>query len=255
MTPNLPTIVKILKNGSELRIIDIENIDTPLKNLLDEKFIKICEGNVSINLNGVKQRVVNYLTPKIGKTLEMGAIAEFFIHLHLNETGFEPQFLFFNLEENSIKKGFDGYYYHMSEEWILESKSGLSTTVGISHSNKVKESYSDLSNKLSGKTKNNPWREAYNHASHIDVGADASVRTNIKKFSDAFDNKVFFKIDDFNIIPGSTIFLNGSWSATDCNALEIEIEDAISKFNFKKIKIICVTKKSLKLFWDYLKTP
>lgn len=255
MTTSLPTTVKILKNGSELCIIDIENIDPTLKKTLDDKFIKICEGNVSVDLNGVKQRVVNYLTPKKGKTLEMGAIAEFFMHLYLNEVGFEPQFLFFNLEENSIKKGFDGYYYYMAEEWILESKSGLSTTTGISHGNKVKESYSDLSDKLAGKGKNNPWREAYNHASHIDVGAAANVRTNIKKFTTDFDNKVFYKIDDFNIIPGSTIFLDGTWNATDCSALEIEIEDAISKFNFKKIKIICVTKKSLQLFWDYLTTP
>lgn len=254
MSTTLPVTIKTLKNGSELCIIDIETIDSILKSALDSKFVKICEGNVSVDLSGVKQRVMTYLIPKKGKTLEMGAIAEFFIHLYLNEVGFEPQFLFFNLEENSIKKGFDGYYFHAAEQWILESKSGLSTTAGISHGSKVKESYSDLSNKIAGNVKNNPWRNAYNHAAHIDVGGDASVRANIKKFTTDFDNKVFYKIDDFNIIPGSTIFLNGTWNATDCDALLIEIEDAISKFSFKKIKIVCVTKKSLQLFWDYLKT-
>lgn len=244
-----------MKCGSDLCVIDIENIDPTLKVALDNKFIKICEGNVSVDLNGVKQRVVHYLTPKKGKTLEMGAIAEFFIHLYLNEAGFEPQFLFFNLEENSIKKGFDGYYFHNTEEWILESKSGLISTPGISHASKVKESYNDLKSKLAGKVKNNPWREAYNHASHIDVGANVGVRTNIKKFTTEFDKKVYHKIDNFNIIPGSTIFLNGTWNATDTAALEIEIEEAISKFTFKQIKIVCVTKKSLELFWEYLKTP
>ncbi|WP_295093577.1 hypothetical protein [uncultured Flavobacterium sp.] len=251
----MKSTIKKLKCGSDLCIIDIENIDATLKTALDNKFIKICEGNVSVDLNGVKQRVVNYLTPKKGKTLEMGAIAEFFIHLYLNETGFEPQFLFFNLEENSIKKGFDGYYLHNTDEWILESKSGLISTAGISHGSKVKESYNDLKTKLAGSVKNNPWREAYNHASHIDVGANAGVRTNIKKFTTEFDSKVYHKIDDFNIIPGSTIFLNGAWNATDINALEIEIEETISNFTFKKIKVICVTKKSLALFWQYLITP
>ncbi|GGF14366.1 hypothetical protein [Flavobacterium limi] len=247
--------IKKLKCGNDLCIIDIENIDTALKTSLDNKFIKICEGNVTVDLNGVKQRVVNYLTPKKGRTLEMGAIAEFFIHLYLNEEGFEPQFLFFNLEENSIKKGFDGYYFHDKEEWILESKSGMSTTAGVSHGSKVKESYNDLKEKLAGNTPNNPWREAYNHASHIDVGANSNVRANIKKFTVEFDTKVYHKINDFNIIPGSTIFLNGTWTATDTAALETEIENTISKFDFKKIKIVCVTKKSLQLFWQYLTTP
>jgi hypothetical protein len=40
----------------------------------------------------------------------MGAVA-FMIHIYMNEVGFKQEFIFWNLEEESIKKkGFDSYY-------------------------------------------------------------------------------------------------------------------------------------------------
>lgn len=244
--------VKDLGKGNDLCIIDIDKIDSKLESYLDNKFVKICEGNSGANLQYVKKRLISFLTTKKGSTLELGAIAEFLIHLYLNDSGFEPQFLYMNLEENSIKKGFDGYYFYDGEEWILESKSGSITTAGITHANKIKESYEDLKTKLSGGAANNPWQNAYNHASHVDVGANSSVRENIKSFSKQYEEDIRHKIDDFNIIPGSTIFLDGKWIASKPATIESEIKAAITKFKFKKIKVVCITKKSLETFWDYL---
>ena len=255
MSKHFNTTVKNLGNGNNLCIIDIEEIDSKLEVYLDSKFVKICEGNSGTDLQYVKKRLLSFLTTKKGSTLELGSIAEFLIHLYLNDSGFEPQFLYFNLEENSIKKGFDGYYFYNTEEWILESKSGSISTIGITHTSKIKESYDDLKTKLSGGATNNPWRNAYNHASHADVGANANVRANIKSLSDKYEKNVKHIIDDFNIIPGSTIFLDGKWVASQAAQLESDMKTAISKFKFKKIKIICVTKKSLEIFWDYLKKP
>jgi hypothetical protein len=245
-------LYKDLGDGNELHIIDIDQIDQSLTDCIDEKFVKICEGNSGTDLSLVKQRLVKFLTPKKGSTTEGGAIAEFFLHLFLNQSGFTPQFLYFNLEEGSIKKGFDGYYLYNGEEWILESKSGSITTAGISHSSKVKEAYEDLYGKLAGKGTNNPWRNAYNHASHIDVGAENSVRASISKFSNEYVKGKFHKIDDFNVIPGSTIFLNGTWIAPDASTIETEMEELVKTLKFKKIKIVCITKKSIQIFWDYL---
>lgn len=244
--------IKDLIDGNELCIIDIEDIDDDLKTCLDERFVKICEGNSSSDLNYVKGRLISFLSTKRGSTIELGAISEFFIHLYLNEQGFEPQFLFFNLEENSIKKGFDGYYHLSGEEWILESKSGSISTNGLSHRGKIKESYDDLKDKLSGGGTNNPWREAYNHAGHIDVGSSKGILQKIKTFTVEYDKKVFHNIDDYNIIPGSTIFLEGKWTASDPVSLESDIKALISTFSYKKIKIVCITKKSIDIFWDYL---
>lgn len=252
LNKSFSVIGKDLGSDNELFIVDIEDIDEKLKKCLDERFVKICEGNSSSDLNYVKGRLISFLSSKRGSTIEVGAIAEFFIHLYLNEAGFEPQFLFFNLEENSIKKGFDGYYLLSGEEWILESKSGSISTTGLSHKGKVKESYDDLKDKLSGGGTNNPWREAYNHAGHIDVGSSTGILQKIKAFTVEYDKKIFHNINDYNIIPGSTIFLEGNWTTTDHTNLENEIKTLISTFSFKKIKVVCITKKSISLFWDYL---
>lgn len=252
-TMNPFTVVhKDLGNGNELNIIDINGIDEGLKACIDEKFVKICEGNSGTDLALVKQRLINFLTPKKGSTIEGGAIAEFFLHLFLNQSGFQQQFLYLNLEEGSIKKGFDGYYLFDGDEWVLESKSGSVSTVGISHPRKIKEAYDDLKGKFAGTGSNNPWRNAYDHASHYDVGADSNVRANIKKFSDEYLKAQFHSIEKFNIIPGSTIFLSGAWIAPDIAIIESEITTLIRTLKFKKIKVLCITKKSIQVFWDYL---
>jgi hypothetical protein len=244
--------VKDLGNGNELCIIDIDDIGTNLKACMDAKFVKICEGISGTDLKLVKKRLITFLSTKKGSTTEGGAIAEFLLHLYLNDGGFQPQFLYFNLEEGSIKKGFDGYYFYNGDEWILESKSGSSNTKDISHASKIKEAYDDLQGKFTGTGTNNPWRNAYSHASHLDVGANANVRANIKKFSDEYDQKTFYKTDKFNIIPGSTIFLDGIWVASDISTIDTEIKSLIKKFSFNKIIVICITKKSIQIFWDYL---
>lgn len=247
--------IKDLGDGNELFIVDIEEVDGILKDAIDGKFVKICEGNSGTDLSLVKQRLINFLTTKRGSNLEIGAIAEFFLHLFLNASGFNPQFLYLNLEEGSIKKGFDGYYSYGGTEWVLESKSGSITTSGMSHPSKIKEAYDDLSNKFAGNVKNNPWRNAYDHASHIDVAADANIRASIKKFSDEFLKGVFYNISQFNIMPGSTIVLDGVWVSPNINELETDIKALISTLHFKQIKVLCITKKSLQLFWDYLNMP
>ena len=55
----------------------------------------------------------------------------------------KQEFLFFNLEENSIKKGFDGLFSKDSETFLVESKSGTILTKGISHRTKLKTAYTD----------------------------------------------------------------------------------------------------------------
>ncbi|MGX1640469.1 hypothetical protein [Sphingobacterium sp. NPDC055431] len=249
-----------LADGNELYIIDIEDINNELEKILDSLFVKICEGSSGSPLAVVKQKLINNLSTKRGSDIEMGAIAEFFIHIFLNEIGCQPQFLYLNLEENSIKKGFDGYYLIGSEQWIMESKSGHIDTKNLSHKGKIKEAYNDLKSKLQGdkSVKNSPWDNAYQHASQIDVGADRTVRQEIKILADLFvTNRDFFAtkpLTDYNIIPASTIFLKGTWVHQDKAIIESDIRTIISKFHFKNIKVVCLTKKSLAIFWDYLNT-
>ena len=241
-----------LTNGNYLHLINIEEIDNKLEKFLDDSITSICEGYTVTNINIVKKRLINFLESKKDSGTEIGAIAEFFTHLYLNEIGFKQEFLFFNLEEGSIKKGFDGYYSLVNEEWIFESKSGSIDSKKISHSGKIKEAYNDLVKTIAGKKKNNPWQNAYNHACHIDVNANVTIRNNLKKLSEEFILQKTHDIKDFNIIPGSTIFLEGKWESLNSKDLNEIFQKKITEFSFNKIQIICVNKKSVDLFWDYL---
>jgi hypothetical protein len=175
-----------LGNGNHFHFINIPTLDPNIIAHIDANIVSICEGATDTELATIKQRLKADLTPKKGSTLEMGTIAEFFGHLYLTEIGFKQEFLFLNLEERSIKKGFDGYYSLNNETWIFESKSGSIASQGASHQSKVSLAYSDLKDKISGNPANNPWKNAYNHASHIDVSTDETIRKNLQELSRAF---------------------------------------------------------------------
>lgn len=244
----------IINNSNTIHVIDIKILSEKLIDYLDTHFVTICEGKSDSELPRVKKIIIDFLDTKDPRT-KMGATAEFFIHLYLKSIGFKQECLFLNLEERSIKKGFDGYYSMNDEEFIMESKSGSSSVDTITHKNKIKEAYTDLKNNLAGtskKSKNNPWKNAYNHASHIDVSTSNNIRKNIKKLSDNYEDSVYQNIKDFNIIPSSTIFLNDIWSDGYSDNIIDNLEELITELEFKKINIICITKQSLNLFKNYL---
>lgn len=234
-------------------LLNIKERSNELKDYIDKYIISICEGDSGTDLKIVKKELLDFLDRKKDSTLRMGAVAEFFIHLLLNTLSFKQECLFSNLEENSIKKGFDGYYSKNEEEWIMESKSGMSTTSGISHPSKIKEAYDDLSNKILGKTQNNPWKNAYNHASQIDVKTNDSIRKNIKRLSDSFVLGTYGRIEDFNIIPTSTIFLSNKWDEPDETIVMKKITEIVSNNPCKDMVIICATKSSVEILQDILR--
>src|SRR5690606_13334504 len=108
----------------------------------------------------------------------------------------------------------------------------------------------DLKSKLQGdkSVKNSPWANAYQHASQTDVGADRTVRQEIKILADLFvTNRDFFAtkpLTDDNIIPASTIFLKGTWLHQDRAIIESYIRTIISTFHLYNIKVVCLKKKS-----------
>lgn len=245
---------KIINDCNTIHIVDIEILSKDLTDYIDTYFVSICEGNSGSSLKDVKKIIIDFLETKDART-KMGATAEFFIHLYLKSLGFKQECLFLNLEERSIKKGFDGYYSTDTEEFIMESKSGSSFTETLTHASKIKEAYTDLKNNLAGsskKSKNNPWKNAYNHASHIDVGTSSNIRKNIKQLSDDYEKSKYYDIKDFNIIPSSTIFLDNVWTDEYSGDIIDTLESLSKSFNFKKLNIICITKKSLDMFKNYL---
>lgn len=235
-----------------LSIIDLNQF-SDIREIIDEKFVVICEGRSGSDLKTVKKRVFNLFKAK-SKTWIQGAIAEFFIHLYLNSLGLKQECLFFNLEENSIKKGFDGVYSdERKDDWIMESKSGSIKSKGISHTGKALEAMRDLENKVTGKDSDiNPWRNAYSHASHIDVGCSPNIRKKLKKLSDDYTNGVYYQIDDFNTVPCGTIYLQGGWCSCSHDEILKNIKINKCKLKGQRVHVICVTNKTTDDFIDYI---
>lgn len=250
-------VVKHISPHLELYVYDLNKLCDKTMNLLDNNLVQICEGDSDTSLKQAKLIFLDFLSNK-DETTKIGAIAEFFIHLFLREHGFKQEFLFFNLEERSIKKGFDGYFSKNDVQYIVESKSGLESTKNISHQSKIKEAYRDISLTISGtskkstKGKNNPWKNAYNHACHINVGTNKSIRSNLKKLSDLFDQGTYQDVANFNIIPCSTIYLDDTDIKGFSSSILVEQNAYFSMLKAKTVKIVCVTNGTFSAFFDYL---
>ena len=188
-------IINKKEESSSFVIITVEIADFD-KNVIDEidsNIVSICEGASDSDVSDVKIDLKNFFATQSKNTI-IGAVAEFFIHLVVRKIGLKQEFLFRNMEENSIKKGFDGVYSDNDQTWLMESKAGENADCVA----KVHKAYDDLKDKLEGKAKNNPWRNAFNHASHIDVGADETIRSAIKELANDYRSQKYHKISAFN---------------------------------------------------------
>lgn len=226
--------------------LDINEIDEEFQNLIISSITEICGGRYTqYSLDFFKRRLYNFLNGKNDEG-KKGAIAEFIIHIHLNYLSFSQEFLFLNLEERSVKKGFDGYYLLNGEHWIVESKS--SGIVNEKHESKILEAYNDLKSKLETKIPNNPWNNAYNHMRHQDVNTNQSIVSVVRQYSEEFENEMFQDIKKFNVIPCSTLYLGNDWNPINKEDLEIKLQTLCQRFGYRKMIIICINSKSFQDF-------
>ena len=144
----------------------------------------------------------------------------------------------------------------------MESKSWYFTTQSISHKNKIKEAYDDLSKKVSWRTVNtqwikiNPWYNARNHAKTASSESKTLFQM-IKTMDKNFKAGQFSQIQDFNIIPCSTIFFDWKNEIKDGiendDAVINEIREWISDKEIKKWQIICFSQTTIDLLLNYLR--
>ena len=231
-------------------IITINEISEGLKTQLDKYICRIWAGENEEDIKHVKKEILEYITKKDRKK-QIGAIAEFFIHLFLNYKGYTPYCLFQNLEENSLKKGFDGYFSLDGQEWIVESKSTEDRS--IKHHEKVNEAYNDLNNKITGRTSNNPWKNAYNHACNVNILAPENVRKQLDNLSKEFIDKKFHKLSEYNIIPCSTKFIEEK-DIERSDIVHNTVLEKINLFEFNKISAICMNNGAEQFFMEYLRS-
>lgn len=240
-----------IDENKKIIIIDIENISQELENEINKYITEIWEGNTNGDISDVKKEILKYLG-EIGEEKKIGAIAEFFIHLYLKINQYEQYCLFQNLEEDkSFKKGFDGVYSYNKENWLVESKS--TENIELKHHSKILEAYNDLNKKVTGENRNNPWKNAYNHANLRDLDVPIEVRQTIKKLSKDYVNGKYTTIDRYNIIPCSTKFFEQDDDKENIDTTKQSVENKIESFEYRKIKAICVNSKIADLFIQYLR--
>lgn len=244
--------IEFINENIEIHFLNIKELNIQFIEYINENIVSICKGiNNKSSLEVIKKRIVRFFEKK-DERARNGATAEFFLHLYLRNLDYKQECMFFNMEENSPKKGFDGYYSKNNEDWIMESKSGNAKHINVTHPNKIKEAYNNLKEQLSGRTSNDPWQNAFQHANSRDVGTEESILETLRRFSDDYICEIYYSPEQFNIIPASTIFLNGVWEDVDSETVYKKLMQIIPSFKHKKLLIICCTKKTLDLFIDYL---
>lgn len=241
-------VTQISEGNIKISVFDVDVITNELKQFIDQNIHQICLGETG-DLATIKLELRRRIERWDDQNKKIGSIAEFFVHLYLKYCGYKQECLFFNLEEGSLKKGFDGLYSIENEFWFVESKSGMISTNSITHASKIREAYNDLKAKITTDTSNNPWLNAYNHAKVVDT--KKKLRDNLKRLSDDFINHRYQQIDDKNIIPCATIFLNGIWQPQNHKQIIQSIQN-ISILQGKSIHVICITQKSYEMFMQYL---
>lgn len=254
-------IIEVIPNKLNFNFINIEDYDEAFKKFVDSQIVSTYNSTFDVeDIELVKVQIQEWFDEKKNdENKKAGFVAEFICHLYLNYLAFEQHFLFSNLEEKgSMKKGFDGLYKLENEMWIYESKSSLHTTTTANHNSNISEAYRDIRDKLNGSKKNDlgnpisPWDNAVNHAIIANINNNESLIDNLKTFRKKFIKKDYENIENFNVIPSSTIFLEDKWTTIDNDDLQEKLEKLIQKYKYQKMNVICINKKSIDNFIRYI---
>lgn len=241
----------------EALVSDIQVLTSSEKEYIEKNLVEISKGidsnfDAKIIADKICSTLGNYdsvaktVLEPINVSRNSGFAAEFFLICILRNNGFEQNFCYRNLEENSPKKGFDGLYTKNNEIWLVESKSAHSQN--FNHLTTIKRAYSSLSQQLSGMTNNDPWENAATHAK-VSRGNKSLVKS-LEELSMNHMQGEFFKMCDCNLIIGSTIVRKNTIGIpTNIQ----EIIDNISTHGTKKEKVVMINLEDQNIFLEVMK--
>jgi hypothetical protein len=252
--------VDFIKHDSH-GLVHINHISDELKAIIRKNLISICHGTAHSNsaTYGYKATLNSFLCRYDKKTeaQKKGTIGEFLAHLMITElfANLKISSAFFNLEEKSMKKGFDLVIYDTEENivWITETKSG-SLHKNKNHDETTLELLNTGKNDLLKRLNQNEiqyWLNAINH-----------VRSAVKDTNDYKDALINILDSDY----GSSA-ATGTAKSTDKNVilvsnlfepLNVKITETPAKsINtasiFKKTLVLCIQKGTYQNFVDFLR--
>lgn len=244
----------ILSEKLTLHLLNIESYSEELLKLIEQEIGHIRNGDLSNeDIKYIKKSITAWFQKK-GKDErpKIGYVAEFICHLYLRTKKFEQYFLFKNLEENGPKKGFDGLYLKDEEMWLVESKS--TSDIKLKHTTNINKAYKDIKKKIESVSlkDNNPWENSKNHLDNRNINENEDLSKKIQKLSEDFINQSPHKIEEYNIIPSSTIYMGDNFQITDNENLKIKLENLCKDFGANKLNVLCVNKKSIDDFIKFI---
>lgn len=227
--------------------LNVTEISDEEKHQLVEQLIDIAYPNGLYQTKAeVAKALLKFFDDKKGSTISYGAATELLLTFVIRSMSFEQAHAFRNLEEGSIKKGFDGFYRDSNENtWIFESKSTLLTDAN--RGNTLSLAYNGLKQMLAGETSNNPWANAYNHA--LSAQKTGSILNQIRALNQKYEQNDFLTINESNVILGSTVITD------DADYLQNTLEDLrnpILKHESQNEIVLAMNLKSIQLLMDVL---
>lgn len=246
-------------------VCHITNFSIALKELIREQLSFICYGAANAtsrknmyNYSNTLKEFINRYNKKRDET-KKGMIGELLIHVIFNEfyTDFETISPFFNLEERSIKKGFDIVMTYKEDHsvWITEVKSGelhKRKTANETTEDLLNTAKTDLFNRLNGENYS-LWLNAINGAKiafdkHNDL-KDAVIDILEQYGDDSAEGKIESK--NMNVFLASILFapMNDHMKSNNVK----QKYNAIKKENkFKGLFVISVQKETYNKIYEFL---
>ena len=245
--------------------ITIDNICDDLKNVVRNRLSEICYGAAKASRTSViyqyKRTLAAFFEKFDTKSLDTqkGMIGELLTHvlfLHFEEE-FRAASPFFNMEEDSIKKGFDLVLHHngTSEIWFVEVKAG---DCGVETSiNKLGSLLSLAKNGLKtalNSERNTLWQNAVNGANL--VIQDTGLKSQIEALLEKYNEKAVVgesASTDYNAVLVAVCF-------SGCQAFsagaEFEVRHATQKSmnEFRDLMSIALQKDTIQSVVDFLRS-
>lgn len=228
------------------------NITTEEKDYIRANLIDIASPfNEDVTYQAVAKDLLKFLESKSKSngpgTTEFGAVAEFLLTVICRHLGLEQGHSYRNLEENSIKKGFDGVYLDRANNvWLLESKS---TFTQDNRGDTISIAKNGLKSFVTGQTDNDPWRNAVTHAMAREH-RNKSLIKQLKNIEKDYQDEKYMATNEVRAILESTVFTN------DINYAGNTVSDLAKKIythEFLEEIVLAMNVKDVDVLKDILK--
>lgn len=247
-----------LNDESSVSLCVIDEFSEELKQIIRSELSKVChgpakveEGRKSYTYKPTIREFVKRYKDKT-ETTKLGMIGELLCHIllfHFNEN-LKPASPFFNMEEGSIKKGFDLMVIDTGDNsfWITEVKSG--ELGGKDKHQKIRSlidlAKSDLIERLTSKN-STIWYSAINNV-EISLSGNTSEKKILKDILEEFiegeDDAIEKDSKSMNVFLVPILFENTT-NSIDIQTIKDKHAKLVSDGNFSKCVIFAIQKSTI----------